>query len=93
MAGRVERAGVRPEVGPPFGLQGQGEHLPGGQPAQLVEIEGRGIGALRLGGAGLVDYPEHGVLLPAGATRRSEIDYSGGYAASMSGMLIHNIWL
>jgi hypothetical protein len=40
-----------------------------------------------------VDYPEHGVLLPAGATRRCVIDYSGGYAASMSGMLIHNIWL
>jgi hypothetical protein len=90
MPGRVERAGVRLEVGPPLGVEGQGEHLPGGQPAQLVEIKRRGVGWF---GRRIVDYPEHGVLLPAGATRRSEIDYSGGYAASMSGMLIHNIWL
>ena len=77
------------EVGAALGLEGQGEHLASGQAAQLVEIERRRT--LRL--TAVVDYPEHGVLLPAGATRRLEIDYSGGYAASMSAVLIHNICL
>ena len=91
MAGRVERVGVGLEVGAAFGLQGDREHLSCGDAAKLVEIEGRGV--LRRGGIGVVDYPEHGVLLLAGATRRFEIDYSGGYATSMFGPLIHNIWL
>jgi hypothetical protein len=90
MAGRVERVGVGLQIRSPFGLQRDREHLACGDAAQLVEVEGCG---LRRGLVGVLDYPEHGVLLPAGVTRRFEIDYSGGYAASMSAVLIHNICL
>ncbi len=90
MAGGVEQFGVDLEVRAALGLEGEREHLAGGQAAQLVEVERGDPGR---GGVRVVDYPEHRRTPPAGSRRRLEIDYSGGYAASMSGMLIHNIWL
>ena len=89
VAGRVEDLGVGLEVGPSLGLEGQREHLPGGQAAQLVKVES--LLVRRSGAVDVVDYPEHGVFLLAGVTRRFEIDYSGGYAASLPAVLIHNI--
>ncbi len=86
MTGRVEQIGVGLEVRAALGLER--EHLAGGQAAQLVEVERGDPGR---GGVRVVDYPEHRRIPPAGSRRRLEIDYSGGYAAAMSGMLIHNI--
>ena len=90
MAGSIEFIGVGVEVPSPLRLERDREHLARGDAAQLVEIERYD---LRRGLVVVVDYPEHGVLLPAGVTRRFENGYSGGYAASMSAVLIHNIWL
>jgi len=87
-ASGVELAGVGVEVRPALRLEGEREHLAGGQAAELVEIEDRNVS---LRATRVADYPEHGVLLLAGVSRRFEHDYSGGYAASMSGALIHNI--
>jgi len=78
------------EVGLALRLERDREHLACRDAAQLVEFERCD---LRRGLVVVVDYPEHGVLLPAGVTRRFENGYSGGYAASLSAVLIHNIWL
>jgi len=92
MAGPVEEVGMGVEVGAPLGLQRDRDHVARREPAQLVEIEIEGGGVPDHGRVGVVDYPEHGVLLRAGVTRRCEPDYSGGYATPLPAVLIHNIW-
>ena len=55
VTGVVELLGVGLEVGPALGRQGDGQHVLGGHPAQLVEADRHGLGVIHHVRGGVMD--------------------------------------
>jgi len=92
--GRVKDVGVGVQVRATFGLQGQGEHLGGGDPAQLVEVDRQLFGLRRLPRRRVMRYLQHQAYsfppAPTGDLRSGRVK---GYAAFFQGSRIHNFCL